>query len=62
MCLFQRDQLLAVSEMLLHQRGIDVWLSLNCQCRRDPREGKSGYAKYREQMHDDWPAGSLVGG
>jgi hypothetical protein len=60
MCLFQRDQLLAVSEMLLYQSAIDIWLSLNCQCRREPRQGKSGYPEYREQMHDGWLTGSLV--
>ena len=60
MCLFQRDQLLAVSEMLLYQSAIDIWLSLDCQCRREPRQGKSGYPEYREQMHDGCLTESLV--
>lgn len=52
MCLFQRDQLLAVFEMLQHQSVIDIWLSLNCQCRRDPRNGKTGYPEYWKQTHN----------
>lgn len=54
MCLFQRDQLLAVFEMLQYESVVDIWLSLNYQCRRDPRNGKTRYPEYGKQTHDGW--------
>lgn len=54
MRLFQRNQFLAISEVLLDQRGINIWLPLDRQCRRETRQGKSGYPYNREQTHYDW--------